>query len=130
MTLWDIQDSKAIFTAGGTTLQATSHETKKVTAATWACPFGSKVVVGYSNGEIFMWSIPAPLHSKVEQTKEKDPYAQNGPLIKLNLGYKLDKIPIAKLRWAYADGKASRLYVIGSSDYPSANLLQVTLPFL
>ncbi|XP_027078958.1 uncharacterized protein [Coffea arabica] len=127
MTLWDIQDSKAIFTAGGTTLQATSHETKKVTAATWACPFGSKVVVGYSNGEIFMWSIPAPLHSKVEQTKEKDPYAQNGPLIKLNLGYKLDKIPIAKLRWDHADGKASRLYVIGSSDYASANLLQVVL---
>lgn len=125
MTLWDIQESKAIFTAGGTTLQSVSHETKKVTAATWACPVGSKVVVGYSNGEILMWSVPAPLNSKFEQAKEKDPL---GPVCKLNLGYKLDKIPIAKLKWAYADGKASRLYVIGSSDYPSANLLQVTFP--
>ncbi|KAL3525173.1 hypothetical protein ACH5RR_013545 [Cinchona calisaya] len=127
ITLWDVQESKALFTAGGTTLQPISHETKKVTAATWTCPFGSKVVIGYSNGEIFMWSIPAPLNSKVEQVKEKDAYAQNGPVCKLNLGYKLDKIPIAKLRWGYADGKASRLYVIGSSDYPSGNLLQVVL---
>ncbi|KAL3527301.1 hypothetical protein ACH5RR_011957 [Cinchona calisaya] len=80
-----------------------------------------------SNGEIFMWSIPAPLNSKVVQVTEKDVYAQNGPACKLNLGYKLDRMPIAKLRWSYVDGKASRLYVIQSSEYSSANLLQAVL---
>lgn len=125
ITLWAIQESKVIFTTGGATLQAISHETRKVTAASWACPFGSKLAVGYSTGEIFMWSIPAPTSSKIEQATEKESYAQSGPICKLNLGYKLEKIPIAKLRWVYADGKASRLYAIGSSNNPSANLLQV-----
>ncbi|KAI5683958.1 hypothetical protein M9H77_05186 [Catharanthus roseus] len=127
LALWAIQESKVIFTTGGATLQAISHETRKVTAACWACPFGTKVAVGYSNGEIFMWSIPAPSSSKIEQVTEKEYSSQSGPICKLNLGYKLEKIPIAKLRWDYADGKASRLYVVGSSDNPSANLLQVVL---
>lgn len=130
MTLWDIQGSKAIHTTGGMTLQSISHETKKVTAATWACPFGSKLVVGYSNGEIFMWSIPSPLNSNTGEVMGKEALAQNTTVYKLNLGYKLDKIPIAKLKWVYADGKASRLYVLGCSDHPSANLLQVNYLFL
>ncbi|CAI9110485.1 OLC1v1010528C4 [Oldenlandia corymbosa var. corymbosa] len=123
MTLWEIQESKAIYTTAGMTFQSISHETKKVTAATWACPFGSKLVIGYSNGEIIMWSIPSPFGD----VGGKEALAQNGPGCKLNLGYKLDKVPIAKLKWVYADGKSSRLYVLGNSDYPSANLLQVVL---
>lgn len=124
--LWALQESKVIFTTGGTTAPSVSHETKKVTAATWSCPFGSKVVVGYSNGDIFLWSVPSPT-SPIDQVSKQEPSAQNAPILKLNLGYKLERIPIAKLRWTYGDGKASRLYVIGSSDNPSANLLQVVL---
>lgn len=103
-------------------LQSVNHETKKVTAACWACPFGSKVVVGYSNGDIFIWSIPS---SSLSETELDLCTTQSAPIHKLNLGYKLDKIPIASLKWVYADGKASRLYVLGSSDFLSANLLQV-----
>ncbi|CAL5366047.1 unnamed protein product [Camellia sinensis] len=128
ITLWEIQESKAIFTTGGTMLPTASHETKKVTAACWACPFGSKVVVGYSNGEIFIWSVPPASASKTEPPLDKDLcVTQSAPICKLNLGYKLDKIPIASLKWAYADGKASRLYVLGISDIVSANLLQVVV---
>lgn len=118
IVLWDIRESKTIFTAGVNMLQSLQHETKKVTSACWACPFGSKVVVGYNNGEIFIWSIPSnpiPPESSTQST----------PICKLNLGYKLDKIPIASLRWVYADGKASRIYVMGASDSISSNLLQV-----
>lgn len=117
MSLWSIQESKPIFTTGGTLIQSLNHDTKKVTAACWACPFGSKVVIGYNNGELLIWSI---------DDKELGG-TQSGPLFKLNLGYKLDKIPISKLKWAYADGKSSRLYVLGNSDFSSANLLQVLL---
>ncbi|KAM7519969.1 hypothetical protein LguiB_018931 [Lonicera macranthoides] len=128
ITLWSVQDSKAVFTTGGNVLQSLTHETKKVTAACWACPFGSKVVIGYSNGEIFIWSIPSASNLKSELTTDKESCAtQSAPLCKLNLGYKLDKTPIALLKWAYADGKASRLYVLGSSDFSSTNLLQVVL---
>lgn len=128
VTLWAIQDSKAIFTTGGTLMHSLNHDTKKVTAACWACPFGSKVVIGYSNGELLIWSIPHTMDSKTELATDKElGGAQSAPLFKLNLGYKLDKVPIARLKWAYADGKASRLYVLGSADFSSANLLQVII---
>ncbi|KAL8472511.1 hypothetical protein ACS0TY_029019 [Phlomoides rotata] len=117
ITLWGIWESKVIFT----TSQSTYQEAKKVTAACWACSTGTKVAVGYSNGDIILWSVPSPSDS--EQTA-----SQITPICKLNLGYKADKIPIAKLKWAYADGKSSRLYVLGSSsDCNSTNLLQVVL---
>ena len=103
-------------------LQSLYHEAKQVTSACWACPFGSKVVVGYSNGEIFIWSIPSTANSSTEAS---DRGSQNAPICKLNLGYKMEKNPIASLKWAYADGKASRLYVTGASNSVSVNLLQV-----
>ncbi|XP_070024076.1 uncharacterized protein [Nicotiana sylvestris] len=126
--LWAIRESKAIFMTGGSPLQSMGNETKKATAACWCCPYGSKLVVGYSNGEIFIWSIPATSNSSTDQELEEVPSGtQSAPICKLNLGYKLDKIPIAKLIWAYAEGKASRLYVMGSPDCQAANLLQVVL---
>lgn len=128
ITLWSIRESKAIFITGGSPLQSMGHETKKATTACWCCPYGSKLVVGYSNGEIFIWSIPATSNSSIDQELEEVPSGtQSAPICKLNLGYKLDKIPIEKLIWAYAEGKASRLYVMGSPDCQAANLLQVVL---
>ncbi|XP_012065395.1 uncharacterized protein LOC105628567 [Jatropha curcas] len=125
ITLWDIRESRSIFTTGGSLLHSQHNDTKKVTSACWACPFGSKVAVGYSNGEIFIWSIPATPNSRTEITPDNG--TQNAPIYKLNLGYKSDKIPIASLKWIHADGKASRLYIMGASDFASTNLLQVIL---
>ncbi|KAL0379102.1 UNVERIFIED_CONTAM: hypothetical protein Sradi_3215700 [Sesamum radiatum] len=104
------------------------QEAKKVTAACWACPAGTKVVVGYSSGDIILWSVPCPPDPKTEQALQNELSAsQITPISKLNLGYKAEKIPIAKLKWAYADGKSSRLYVLGCSNHHSANSLQVVL---
>ncbi|XP_059438419.1 uncharacterized protein LOC132171187 [Corylus avellana] len=125
IALWEIRESKSIFTTGGNMLQSLSHEAKKVTSACWACPFGSKVVVGYSNGEIFIWSIPSTTTPRTATASDHG--SQNVPISKLNLGYKIDKIPIASLKWAYAEGKASRLYVMGASNSVSGNFLQVML---
>ncbi|WOG97284.1 hypothetical protein DCAR_0416624 [Daucus carota subsp. sativus] len=124
ITLWDLHCSKAIFTSGGALLQPVNHETKKVSAACWACPIGSKLVTGYSNGDIFIWRVPSALNfdRDLELCSK-----QNSPIHKLNLGYKLDKIPIASIKWVIPDGKSSRLYVLGSSDFLSANSLQVVL---
>lgn len=90
------------------------QDAKKATCACWVCPSGSRVSVGYSNGDILIWSIP----SKGESSPES-----SALICKLNLGYKSEKIPIASLKWVYAEGKASRVYVIGSSS----NSLQVVL---
>ncbi|KAK2657637.1 hypothetical protein Ddye_010689 [Dipteronia dyeriana] len=121
--LWDIRESKSVYAAGGKMLQALHQESKQVTSACWACPVGSKVAVGYSNGDIFIWGTPSTANLKSELSS--DCSIQNTPICKLNLGYKLEKIPIASLRWVYAEGKASRLYIRGSSDLVSANLVQV-----
>ncbi|KAJ6305198.1 hypothetical protein OIU78_020689 [Salix suchowensis] len=95
LALWDIRESKSIFTTGGGLMQSQHQEMKKVTTACWACPFGRAT--------------------------------QNTPILKLNLGYKVDKIPIALLKWLYVDGKTSRLYVMGASDLASTSTLQVIL---
>lgn len=104
-------------------LQSLHHEATKVTSACWACPFGTRVVVGYNNGEIFIWGIPSVPKSRGGLASDSP--NQNTPICKLNVGYKLNKIPIASLKWAYADGKASRLYVMGASNFESENLPQV-----
>ncbi|CAN1215619.1 hypothetical protein LINPERPRIM_LOCUS301 [Linum perenne] len=122
--LWDIRESRTIFTTGSSWLPSQNQEAKKATCACWACPHGSKVVVGYNNGDIFIWSIPVSSNNY-----ETTPVAQNSPSSKLNLGYKLDKVAIASLKWIYADGKASRLYIMGAASEidTSNNSLQVVL---
>lgn len=97
--------------------QPLHNESKRVSCACWVCPFGSKVVVGYSNGELFIWSIPSLNRTSGSAS---DLNSQNTPIFKLNLGYKSDRISIRSVKWIYAEGKASRLYVMGAS-----NLLQV-----
>lgn len=118
ITLWGIRESKAVSTnSGGTGML---QEAKRVTSACWACSSGTKVAVGYSNGDLILWNVPCPVDSVIEEAT-----GLITPVFKLNLGYKAEKIPIAKLKWVDADGKSSRLYVLGSSDTNSTNLLQV-----
>ncbi|KAL6543445.1 hypothetical protein OROHE_010067 [Orobanche hederae] len=123
IALWAIRESKVI---SATTLHC--MEAKKITAACWACPAGTKVFVGYSNGDIILWSVPSASDSKTEQASQKGTCAgQITPIYKLNLGYKADRVPIAKLKWVDADGKLSRLFVLGGSECRPADLLQVVL---
>lgn len=82
------------------------------------CPYGSKVVVGYNNGDLFIWSIPSLTTGNGSASGFS---SKNTPMFKFNLGYKSDKTCIESVKWIYADGKASRLYVMGAS-----NLMQVT----
>ncbi|KAB2094907.1 hypothetical protein ES319_A02G191900v1 [Gossypium barbadense] len=119
MTLWEIRECKSILVTGGSMFQSVHNEAKHVTSACWVCPFGSKVAVGYDNGEVLIWSIPTSKQSEIG--------IQNTPICKLILGFKSEKTPIASLKWAYADAKATRLYVMGASDVASTSLLQVIL---
>jgi len=127
MILWDVQESKSILRTGGNMLQPLHNETKKVTSACWVCPFGSKVAVGYNNGELFIWRIPS---LNIENGSASESSNQNTPFLKLNLVYRSDKISIGSIKWVYAGGKASRLYVMGASESATSNLLQVCKCFV
>ncbi|KAJ8427822.1 hypothetical protein Cgig2_001633 [Carnegiea gigantea] len=128
LSLWDIKESKSIFAAGRTTTQLSSQESKEVISACWACPFGSKVAVGYSTGDIHIYSIPSNSELGNDSSMSKDSYkSQIGHISKLNLGYRVEKVPIASLKWVYSDGKSSRLYAMGASDATPTNLVQVIL---
>ncbi|KAF5753105.1 Transducin/WD40 repeat-like superfamily protein isoform 3 [Tripterygium wilfordii] len=120
ISLWEIRESKSIYTAGGNLVQSLHQETKKVTSACWT----SKVAVGFCNGELLIWSIPTTTDPRTESVSDS---VQSSPIFKLNLGYKVEKIPIASLKWAHAEGNASRLYVMGASDLASTNSQQVVL---
>ncbi|KAJ8505231.1 hypothetical protein OPV22_006117 [Ensete ventricosum] len=128
ISLWGIQESKVLLVAGGNA-QHSSQEPKLVVSASWACVFGSKVVVGYSSGDIFLWAIPVFLdHNSEAPWNHKDSYAsQNVPLLKLNLGYKMDKVPIVSLRWFAHDESSGHLYVNGFSDSGSSHSFQVII---
>ncbi|XVF18147.1 hypothetical protein REPUB_Repub10bG0187200 [Reevesia pubescens] len=124
ITLWEIRESKAILVTGGSMFQSVHNEAKHVTSACWVCPFGSKVAVGYNNGEILIWIVPT---SKLKNEAAPEISIQNSPICKLILGFRSENIPIASLKWAYADAKATRLYVMGASNVASTSLLQVIL---
>uniref|UniRef100_A0A1D1YUL6 F-box/WD repeat-containing protein 10 n=1 Tax=Anthurium amnicola TaxID=1678845 RepID=A0A1D1YUL6_9ARAE len=129
ISLWGIQESKTLFRTGGNMRLVMRNEEKKVVSACWACPIGSKVAVGYSNGDIFIWGVPKAsdtISSSGTDDKEISGL-KNVPLLKLNLGYKMDKVPIVSLRWVFADGRASRLYVNGVSELGSSSLFQVII---
>lgn len=124
-TLWDIQESRAILSIAQNSLQL-SKETKEVTSACWACPLGSKVVFGYSTGELSLWDIPTTSSEGRKVISQQDIYpVQTAPICKLNLGYKVEKNPIASLKWSCGEGKNSKLYIIGASDASSSSPPQV-----
>lgn len=129
LCLWGIQESKVEFMAGGNMQHTSLYEPKSVVSACWACAVGSKVVVGYDSGDIFLWAIPLISDEKTPTaTNKKESYASpNVPLYKLNLGYKTNKVPIVSLRWFAGDGRASRLYVNGFSDLGSSHSFQVII---
>ena len=85
------------------------------------------MAIGYSSGDIYLWSIPALSNenSSSEKGKSDASSAQNVPLLKLNLGFKMDKVPIVSLRWISGDSKTNRLYVNGFSDAPLYHSFQV-----
>lgn len=82
--------------------------------------------MGYSNGEIFIWAIPTLSGQKnvLATNKQELHAAPNVPIVKLNLGYKTDKVSIVSLRWVIGDGRSSRLYINGYSD-PGSYSFQV-----
>ncbi|GJN02046.1 hypothetical protein PR202_ga19360 [Eleusine coracana subsp. coracana] len=112
MILWDIKASKVVSISGKTMQQLTHQEAKTVTSACWVCAKGTKIAIGYDNGDLYIWALCEVLTAQNSSSMG----SQNLPLQRLNLGYKLDKMPIVSLQWVPNDGKAGRLYINGFND--------------
>jgi hypothetical protein len=52
ITLWDIKASKAVSISGKTIQQLSHQEAKTVTSVCWVCAKGSKIALGYDNGDL------------------------------------------------------------------------------
>ncbi|XP_020676205.1 uncharacterized protein LOC110095132 isoform X2 [Dendrobium catenatum] len=127
LSLWGIQESKTLFTCGSVALSS-NYESRAVMSACWTCTFGSKVAIGYSNGDLFLWAIPVISEKHGTMLNKKEIHAApNIPFLKLNLGYKMDKIPITSLRWVVSDGKASHLYINGFSELGNSSFQVIIL---
>ncbi|KAG6501814.1 hypothetical protein ZIOFF_041698 [Zingiber officinale] len=128
ITLWGFQESKVIYVVGGSS-QYSSHEPKIAISASWASDIGSKVVVGYSSGDIFLWGVPVISDCNSESSNNQNDLhaSQNVPLLKLNLGYKMDKVPIVSLRWCAHDEMSGRLYINGFNAVGSSHSFQVMI---
>ncbi|RLM65643.1 uncharacterized protein C2845_PM16G17270 [Panicum miliaceum] len=122
MSLWDIKASKAVSTSGKTMQQQSHQEAKTVASACWVCDKGSKIAMGYNNGDLYIWAIPEVIINAQNSSSMGN---QNLPIQRLNLGYKLDKLPIVSLKWISSDGKAGRLYINGFNDH--GHLFQVLI---
>ncbi|CAN6249750.1 unnamed protein product [Urochloa humidicola] len=122
MSLWDIKASKAVSISGKTMQQQSHQETKTVASACWVCAKGSKIAIGYDNGDLYIWAIPEVIINAQNSSSMGN---QNLPIQRLNLGYKLDKLPIVSLKWISSDGKAGRLYISGFNDH--GHLFQVLI---
>ncbi|XP_039134048.1 LOW QUALITY PROTEIN: uncharacterized protein LOC120271389 [Dioscorea cayenensis subsp. rotundata] len=129
IVLWGVSESEVVYMTGRDAAISSHRESKEAVSACWACSSGSKVVVGYSNGDIFLWAVPvvADQEKSCSFNKRESHAASNLPLLKLNLGYKLEKAPIVSLRWVVGDGKASRLYVNGFSEVGSFHSFQIII---
>lgn len=86
------------------------------------------MVIGYSTGDVYLWSVPvlSNVNSSSEKCKSDASSVQNVPLLKLNLGFKMDKVPIVSLRWVSGDNKTNRLYINGFCDDPLYHSFQVS----
>jgi WD40 repeat protein len=122
ITLWDMKASKAVSISGKTIQQLSHQEAKTVTSVCWVCAKGSKIALGYDNGDLYFWAVPEILSAQNSPSMG----SQNLPLQRLNLGYKLDKMPIVSLQWVSCDGKAGHLYINGFNDH--GQLFQVEHP--
>ncbi|XP_025824906.1 uncharacterized protein LOC112900306 isoform X2 [Panicum hallii] len=122
MSLWDIKASKVVSTSGKTMQQQSHQEAKTVASACWVCAKGSKIAMGYDNGDLYIWAIPEVIINAQNSSSMGN---QNLPIQRLNLGYKLDKLPIVSLKWISSDGKAGRLYINGFNDH--GHLFQVLI---
>ncbi|CAM6091418.1 unnamed protein product [Calypogeia fissa] len=108
------------------------EEVKEICCVSWACPVGSVLAVGYTDGEIFLWSFPTIISGNGQTEAEfvEGPVYSGELLHKVDLAPEKAKMPVVGLIWG-ASGKSSsrriggRLYVFGGREVGQSEALTI-----
>jgi len=146
--LWDLYEARVVAVRGGSNLQFKNNkaasspsgmgdetsrldtdddnEEKEICCACWASADGSILAVGYTDGDILLWSFPSGSSSK-HQHKDIDT-SSSKTFAKLELSSSKRRIPVIVLRWC-ARGKntseGGQLFVYGGDEIGSPEVLTV-----
>ncbi|KAH9310967.1 hypothetical protein KI387_026002, partial [Taxus chinensis] len=148
LILWGIQKSMVIAIGGNEEIQQKKSVTetyqgevrsldppkrkddekeKEVSSACWACSNGSRVAIGYTDGDIWLWSVPvmSKLKSNSDAKGLESCDSQSSSISKLQLFTGKKKIPIVSIRWQPSNDSCGHLYVFGVVDSTSSNVIRV-----
>lgn len=146
--LWDLYKACAVAVRGGANLHLKndnvasstrmrdetteveaddSDEEKEICCACWASVDGSILAVGYTDGDILLWSIPSGSSSKDHHSDLGISLSKT--VVKIQLSSSKRRIPIIVLRWC-TNGKQNsedggKLFVYGGDEIGSPEIVTV-----
>ncbi|KAI3930778.1 hypothetical protein MKX01_037224, partial [Papaver californicum] len=110
--LWDVSESRVVLFRGHKDLQLKDDQVEKeISSLYWASPDGSILVVGYVDGDIFLWN-------KLSASSIKGPQAggSSNDAVKLQLSSGKRKIPVIVLHWSTNSRSNNELQNIGATN--------------
>lgn len=146
--LWDLYKACAVAVRGGVNLHLKndnvasstrmrdetteveaddSDEEKEICCACWASVDGSILAVGYTDGDILLWSIPSGSSSKDHHSDIG--ISSSKTVVKIQLSSSKRRIPVIVLRWC-TNGKhnsedGGQLFVYGGDEIGSPEIVTV-----
>lgn len=148
LILWGIQESQVLAVCGNVDVQLKKNVTvayqeesqtsnplqnrddkeyKQISSACWACSDGSRIAIGYSDGDIWLWSVPTVSKLKynfdAKGLESRD--SQCSPISKVQLSNRKAKVPIFLLKWHPGSNSWGCLYVYGGIDFDSSHMIRV-----
>ncbi|XP_060957751.1 uncharacterized protein LOC115697415 isoform X3 [Cannabis sativa] len=146
VALWDVIDSRVVFSGGGKDLQlkdefiepsgdtnvdslehSSKHqlEEKEISALCWASSSGSILAVGYVDGDILFWNTSSSASSKGQQQA----LSSSKNVVKLQLSSAERRLPVIVLQWSASNKSRNdcdgQLFIYGGDEIGSEEVLTV-----
>ncbi|XP_057822852.2 uncharacterized protein LOC131035216 isoform X2 [Cryptomeria japonica] len=148
LILWDILESKVLAIGGNEEIQKTEvltknyhrglqsldpleskdlEKEKNISSACWASSDGTRIAIGYTNGDIGLWSMPTIRKPKSNSTTKglESCDSQTSSISKLQLFSSKRKMAIVSIKWYSSNDSCGHLYVYGGVDSNSSNVIRV-----
>lgn len=140
LILWGIQESQVLAVCGNVIVayqresqtsnllqNRDNEEDKQISSACWASSNGSRIAIGYTDGDIWLWSVPTTsklkYNSDAKGLESQD--SQCSPISKVQLSNRKAKVPIFSLKWHPGSDIWGCLYVYGGVDFDSSHMIRV-----
>ncbi|XP_062095137.1 uncharacterized protein LOC133801026 isoform X2 [Humulus lupulus] len=145
VVLWDVIESRVVFSGGGKDLQlmdeiieasgetnvnsledSSKHqlEEKEISALCWASSSGSVLAAGYVDGDILFWNTSSFASSKGQQA-----LSPSNNVVKLRLSSAERRLPVIVLQWSASNKSRNdcdgQLFIYGGDEIGSEEVLTV-----